>query len=597
MKSAKLAHGTSLDTERLIETRLLIQANSGGGKSYAIRKIVEETHGQCQQIILDVEGEFSTLREKFDFIIAGKGHDIPADPRSADLLARKILELGTSLIVDLYELKQQDRIKFVKNFLDAMINASKDLWHPVMLVLDEAHLFAPEKGHSEAMQAVTDLATRGRKRGFCAVLATQRLSKLHKDVAAELGNKLIGRTGLDIDMKRAADELGFTSKEQLHSLRYLKPGEFYAFGPAISYEVIKFRIGEVSTSHPKIGTRKASHTPPPPEKIKAILAKLVDIPKEAEEEIKDRETLQLKIRELEKKLREQPKPQPEYNKEQLIQIGRARAYEEVSKAFVPVLKSIDKLNEAISSMGFKDSEEILAKMTKTSLMPKGSKPMNPLFGDAALDYFGQKTKEVGVRIAARIDKEIRQTIQPKVPSAVVSINGIPIETITMPHSKSFEKPESDSRSFGQCERKILGFLQAKRGEFFSKSQIGAMTGYAHGSGGFNNAISKLAKAGLIARSGSLIAIGNVDVSDIVGTEIPHRLEDWIAKLGKCEAAIYKELLQHPDAVVEKQDIGLCLGYSPGSGGFNNALSRLNTLGLIKRYSDGRIGINKELLDL
>jgi DNA helicase HerA-like ATPase len=42
---------------------------------------------------------------------------------------------------------------------------------------------------------VKGLATRGRKRGFCAVAATQRLSKLHEGRAAECNNKLIGRTG------------------------------------------------------------------------------------------------------------------------------------------------------------------------------------------------------------------------------------------------------------------------------------------------------------------------------------------------------------------------------------------------------------------
>lgn len=48
--------------------------------------------------------------------------------------------------------------------------------------------------HAESAGAVIDLATRGRKRGQCAVIATQRLSKLHKDAAAEMKNKLIGGT-------------------------------------------------------------------------------------------------------------------------------------------------------------------------------------------------------------------------------------------------------------------------------------------------------------------------------------------------------------------------------------------------------------------
>jgi DNA helicase HerA-like ATPase len=84
--------------------------------------------------------------------------------------------------------------------------------------------------------AVINWISLSRKRGFCPVLATQRLSKLHKDAAAELNNKLIGRTGLDIDMDRAAKELGF-DKEKRQTLSRLEPGQFYAYGPAISSEV------------------------------------------------------------------------------------------------------------------------------------------------------------------------------------------------------------------------------------------------------------------------------------------------------------------------------------------------------------------------
>ena len=73
------------------------------------------------------------------------------------------------------------------------MNAPKALWHPVLVVLDEAHIFAPEKGQSEALDAVIGLAALGRKREFCAILATQRISKLHKDVAAEWRRKIMQR--------------------------------------------------------------------------------------------------------------------------------------------------------------------------------------------------------------------------------------------------------------------------------------------------------------------------------------------------------------------------------------------------------------------
>src|SRR5436305_13913122 len=183
-----------------------------------------------------------------------------------------------------------------------MINAQTMLFHPCLGIVDEAHVFAPQTGQSEAMESVIDLATRGRKRGYCAVLATQRLSKLHKDAVAEMNNKLIGRTGLDIDRKRAAEELGFTTKEDAISLRNLAPGEFYAFGPAISESVEKVTVGPVATSHPKAGARIITRVTPPTAKIRSIMATLADLPQEAQQEAKDNEALRVENASLKRQL-------------------------------------------------------------------------------------------------------------------------------------------------------------------------------------------------------------------------------------------------------------------------------------------------------
>lgn len=285
-QTVKLNKDIAFDLPKLIDSRLLIQANSGGGKSYAIRRIIEQAFGKVQIIVLDPEGEFTNLREKFDFVYAGKGGDAPVEPRSAAMLAHKLLELKASTIIDLYELPPQERKHFVRLFCEAMVNSPKELWHEVLVIIDEAHVFAPEKGESEAMGPVIDLATRGRKRGYCVVLATQRLPKLNKDAAAECNNKLIGRASQDIDRKRAAEELGFTTKEQILSLRDLSPGEFYVFGPAISREVQKIHIGLVKVTPPKRGTGRSVKIAPPTAKVKALLAKLADLPQAAAEEAK-----------------------------------------------------------------------------------------------------------------------------------------------------------------------------------------------------------------------------------------------------------------------------------------------------------------------
>jgi hypothetical protein len=93
---------------------------------------------------------------------------------------------------------------------------------------------------------MTNLMCRGRKRGLAGVIATQRLAKLAKNVAAEASNFLMGRTFLDIDMARAADLLGM-ERRQAEAIRDLARGTFMALGPAVSRRPITVRIGAVET--------------------------------------------------------------------------------------------------------------------------------------------------------------------------------------------------------------------------------------------------------------------------------------------------------------------------------------------------------------
>jgi hypothetical protein len=135
-----------LDVARLIATRALLQAESGHGKSWALRKILEITHGHVQQLIIDVEGEFSSLREKCDLLIAAAHDgDVVLHPKTANLLAIRLLETQASAVLDLSELKVPDRHAVVRLFIESLMNAPKGLRHPVSVVLDEAQVFGTRK--------------------------------------------------------------------------------------------------------------------------------------------------------------------------------------------------------------------------------------------------------------------------------------------------------------------------------------------------------------------------------------------------------------------------------------------------------------------
>jgi DNA helicase HerA-like ATPase len=186
--------------------------------------------------VIDREGEFSTLRGIHPYLLVGRDGDVAADTHTAKLLARKILELNLSAVVDLSEMTPGQQREYVRVFIDALNHAPRALWKDCLIVIDEAHIFAPEsgKGSSEATETIALLLSTGRKRGFCPVLATQRLAKLNKDVAAECLNKLIGRTSNE-DVKRAGEELA-QGKQSSIQLRGLDPGQFWAYGPAIAPE-------------------------------------------------------------------------------------------------------------------------------------------------------------------------------------------------------------------------------------------------------------------------------------------------------------------------------------------------------------------------
>src|SRR5688572_29289621 len=123
----------TLDLAKLIDSRALITANSGGGKSWLMRLVCELCAPHLQVIVIDPEGEFASLREKFDFLLVSKDGEIKPDPRAAGLLARKLTEFHVSAVIDLYEPRTGkdvllQRREFIKNFCDSIVNLPKALW-------------------------------------------------------------------------------------------------------------------------------------------------------------------------------------------------------------------------------------------------------------------------------------------------------------------------------------------------------------------------------------------------------------------------------------------------------------------------------------
>lgn len=278
----------------LAETHMFINATSGGGKSSLMRVIAERAAKHTQIIVIDWEGEYSTLREKLDLLIVGNfaGSDLPVDVRTAKLLARRLLETRVSAVIDLSELEDAHRNEYCALFFMAMINTPQELWHPVLVFVDEVQELGPQSAGGrksedpvmKSLQALKAMAARGRKRGFGLIAATQRITKVHKDVISTLKNQLTGQTVLDVDRDRAADNLGF-NKQGSMSLRDLNPGDWFAFGPALNLKGVNlFHADQGETTHLSAGQRHTLVIPAPTDAIRKTLSQFQDLPAEVQEE-------------------------------------------------------------------------------------------------------------------------------------------------------------------------------------------------------------------------------------------------------------------------------------------------------------------------
>jgi len=244
----------AIDLGRLLAGRCLIQGSSGAGKSQTLRKIVEEAFEYVTIMLVDPEGEFHNLARH---IAATTIRAVELTTEGMTAAAVRGREHRIALHIDLTDLEPDERIEKAAAFFAGLIASPREHWaNTVLVCVDEAHLLAPHMAASVrdaetrklGVASLTDLCSRGRKRGIGTVLATQRLAKLAGSVVSELHNVLIGLNVFDRDVVRAADLLGFDSR-QADQLRHLRAGEFFAFGPALCRRPALVHVAQAITEH------------------------------------------------------------------------------------------------------------------------------------------------------------------------------------------------------------------------------------------------------------------------------------------------------------------------------------------------------------
>ena len=241
----QIADNFALDLHsHLIDRGLAILGMRGSGKSWTAGVVAEELASKgIPFIVIDLMGEYYSLREKFPVLIAALGTPKYADikgvtPDQAGAIAESVVKSGISLILDLKYGTMLERFAFLAPFLEALYHTEESLKRPLVLIIDEAHRITPEKGVIKLREVqkfqrkveywVYETGATGRHYGIGFVVVARRVAEISKMTLTQCELKLALRVVDPVDLERLR-EYGLPT-EILNQVKRFKPGDAVVIG-------------------------------------------------------------------------------------------------------------------------------------------------------------------------------------------------------------------------------------------------------------------------------------------------------------------------------------------------------------------------------
>jgi len=235
----------SISGQELVTGRTCIIAQSGAGKSWTIAVLCEQLcryHiGFC---IIDTEGEYFSLKDRFDLTWIGADDECDYDIERIDNLKEILRDSIHSGIPVIYDVSEVEMTEKVSRLADILYDLATEERKPYLLIVEEADKFIPQS--RDSIKKIEEISRRGRKRGLGLMVATQRPAIVTKNVLSQCNNQIIGKLSIENDLK--AVDLFFGSKREVEELSSLNPGDFFIMG-GLTREKTRMRFGKRETKH------------------------------------------------------------------------------------------------------------------------------------------------------------------------------------------------------------------------------------------------------------------------------------------------------------------------------------------------------------
>jgi hypothetical protein len=597
-KTIEIADGLIMDASEAATQTLAPISAKGGGKSYLAGKFVEGLYDAgAPFVVLDPIGNWSALTLAKDgkspglslVVIGGERGDVPLDEESAEAVGHLLVTQGMSAVVDLSELSKTRRKVYVAGFCEALYRAARKKRAPFMVVFEEAQLFAPQhcaRGEERMLGAVTDIVRLGRNYGLGSMLVTQRPQSVSKEVLNQVECLFVGQLRGPQERKAIAGwvtEQGVDGVVDLKGLPGLSPGEFFCWSPSWLRMFRKVKILPKRTfdgsSTPVLGKALERHGKRTTEGIDTWVKALA--------QLSESKALDWDVDE-------------DAAVHALLECAESQELLAVRRRLAEVEQEKRSLWSRIQAGGLALAAiaEAVATLTKdTAAVEAMLERAYPFYkyADDEADEPGRALYEASVpddlrSPMVRLTPAEADTLAMRRPVQMGVYPPPPGVARSTPTTAPMGKP---TNGLDKSDRALLTVL-AWQQEPIDRARLALLAGYSAKGGGFNNALGRLRTSGR-AQGSATLAITAVGRKTIGTVPAPPRgpalFEWWCAhpRVDTCMRATIRTL-REAGRPLAKEELAVRAGYKPNTGGFNNALSRLRTLGLVT-------GKGRLLLDL
>jgi hypothetical protein len=268
-----ISRDLQLTLEDLIGQCIAILGIRGSGKSNTAGVIFEELlQNNYPLSIVDLEGEYFGLKEKYEVLVVGTGDavEIEIDANCAAEIAQVSMERNVPVVLDLSGFLSEERTELLKAYLSSLWNLAGVMRKPYMIGIEEAHEFIPQGVKTELKEMIARIALRGRKRGLGGIVVSQRSAKVDKDVLSQAGMLFLHRVVHEVDMRVYSELLPWRKGEVKEIINGLDTGDcIYLSGD----QILPIYVRERTTFHagftPTLG---AVETP----ELKSVSASIIE---------------------------------------------------------------------------------------------------------------------------------------------------------------------------------------------------------------------------------------------------------------------------------------------------------------------------------